>query len=86
MDALASFNIEGRPIWKPMHLQALYRGNGFVRADGSGRGITNAYIENGKRASVGADLFERGLCLPSDNKMSEEQQNVVIDIIHECFL
>lgn len=86
LDALASFNIEGRPIWKPMHLQALYRGNGFVRADGSGRGITNAYIENGKRASVGADLFQRGLCLPSDNKMSEEQQNVVIDIIHKCFL
>lgn len=85
LDALANFNIEGRPIWKPMHLQPMYRGNGFVRADGNGRGSSNAYITSGNKISVGEDIFERGLCLPSDNKMTEEQQDVVMEIIHRCF-
>ncbi len=84
LDALAAFNAEGRPIWKPMHMQPIYRTNAFVTAEGNGRGETNAYI-SGKIVDVGADIFRRGLCLPSDNKMTPAEQDVVIDIIHRCF-
>ena len=84
LEALAAFNAEGRPIWKPMHMQPIYRAHPFVTADGNGRGRTNAYIQ-GTTADVGADIFHRGLCLPSDNKMTKEQQDVVIEIIHRCF-
>ena len=84
LDALAAFNAEGRPIWKPMHMQPIYRCNAFVTADGSGRGRTNAYIA-GSGTDVGADIFARGLCLPSDNKITAEQQEIIIDIIHRCF-
>ena len=73
LEALASFNAEGRPIWKPMHMQPMYRMNPFVIRDGNGRGRTNAYIPGGCK-DVGADIFERGLCLPSDIKMTEEEQ------------
>ena len=83
--ALASFNAEGRPIWKPMHMQPIYRTNPFVAVEGNGRGRTNAYIK-GSGIDVGADIFRRGLCLPSDNKMTEEQQDRIIEIIHRCFL
>ncbi len=82
--ALASFNAEGRPIWKPMHMQPIYRTNPFVTVEGNGRGRTNAYIK-GSGIDVGADIFRRGLCLPSDNKMTPEQQDRIIDIIHRCF-
>ena len=84
LDALASFNAEGRPIWKPMHMQPIYRTNPFVTVEGNGRGRTNAYIK-GSGVDVGADIFRRGLCLPSDNKMTPEQQDVIIEIIHRCF-
>jgi Predicted pyridoxal phosphate-dependent enzyme apparently involved in regulation of cell wall biogenesis len=85
LSALSAFNAEGRPIWKPMHMQPLYRMTPFITADGDGRGRTNAYIsESG--TDVGADIFNRGLCLPSDNKMKPEEQNIIIDIIHRCFL
>ena len=84
LDALASFNAEGRPIWKPMHMQPIYRTNPFVTVEGNGRGRTNAYIK-GSGIDVGADIFRRGLCLPSDNKMTEEQQDRIIEIIHRCF-
>lgn len=70
---------------KPMHMQPIYRTHKFVTAEGNGRGKTNAYIE-GNGADVGADLFRRGLCLPSDNKMTPAQQQKVIEIIHRCFL
>ena len=83
--ALAAFNTEGRPIWKPMHMQPIYRMNPFITASGNGRGRTNAYI-SGTFEDVGADIFRRGLCLPSDNKMTEEQQDRIIEIIHRCFL
>ena len=66
-----------------MHLQALYRGNGFVGV--SGRRNKNINIDEEKLDSVGADIFERGLCLPSDIKMTAKQQDVVIDLIHRCF-
>ena len=84
LDALASFNAEGRPIWKPMHMQPIYRTNPFVTVEGNGRGRTNAYIK-GSGIDVGADIFRRGLCLPSDNKMMPEQQDRIIEIIHRCF-
>lgn len=84
LEAIAAFNAEGRPIWKPMHMQPIYRTNPFVTVEGNGRGCTNAYIK-GSGVDVGADIFRRGLCLPSDNKMTEEQQEKVIEIIHRCF-
>lgn len=83
--ALSAFNAEGRPIWKPMHMQPIYRSHPFVTREGNGRGRTNAYIK-GSGVDVGADIFRRGLCLPSDNKMTEEQQDRIIEIIHRCFI
>lgn len=83
--AIAAFGAEGRPIWKPMHMQPIYRTSPFITVEGNGRGRSNAYIK-GSGIDVGADIFRRGLCLPSDNKMTEEQQDVIIDIIHRCFL
>ena len=84
LETLASFNAEGRPIWKPMHMQPIFRMNPFITRDGNGRGRTNAYIA-GSGADVGADIFNRGLCLPSDNKMTEEEQNKIIEIVRACF-
>lgn len=85
LEALISFNAEGRPIWKPMHMQPIYRMNGFVTRDGNGRGRSNAYIVGVECTNVGANIFERGLCLPSDNKMTAEQQERIIRIIRRCF-
>ena len=82
--ALSAFNAEGRPIWKPMHMQPIYRTHAFITAEGNGRGKSNAYIA-GSGVDVGADIFRRGLCLPSDNKMTAEQQDRIIEIIHRCF-
>ena len=84
LDELAKVNAEGRPIWKPMHMQPIYRMNGFVTKDGNGRARTNAYIA-GDTLDVGMDIFSRGLCLPSDNKMTVEQQERVIETIKRCF-
>jgi len=84
LEALARYNAEGRPIWKPMHMQPMYRMNPFITRDGSGRGGTNAYIA-GKGRDVGADIFSRGLCLPSDNKMTPDEQAGIIEIIRSCF-
>ena len=84
LDVLARFNVEGRPIWKPMHMQPIYQTHAFVTVEGNGRGKSNAYIKGGG-IDVGADIFRRGLCLPSDNKMTVEQQNRVIDMIRACF-
>lgn len=83
--AIAAFGAEGRPIWKPMHMQPIYRTSPFITVEGNGRGKSNAYIK-GSGVDVGADIFRRGLCLPSDNKMTVEQQDRVIEIIHRCFL
>ena len=84
LEALAKYNAEGRPIWKPMHMQPMYRMNPFVTRDGDGRGRTNAYIPGGAE-DVGADIFQRGLCLPSDNKMTAGQQDIIIEIVRRCF-
>ena len=85
LETLAKFNAEGRPIWKPMHLQPIYRMNAFITKDGNGRAKSNAYIAGEKPTDVGADIFQRGLCLPSDNKMTEEEQDIIIEIIKKCF-
>ena len=84
LETMAKYNAEGRPIWKPMHMQPIYRLNPFVTKDGNGRARTNAYIEGGC-SDVGMDIFSRGLCLPSDINMTEEQQDIVISIIRSCF-
>ena len=85
LDALAAVGAEGRPIWKPMHMQPIYRSHAFVTRNGSGRARSNAYIKESGFTDVGADIFERGLCLPSDNKMTPEQQDVVIEVVRRCF-
>ena len=85
LEALTKYNAEGRPIWKPMHMQPIYRSNPFVTANGNGRARSNAYIKETGMVDVGADIFARGLCLPSDNKMTAEEQNVIIQIIRSCF-
>lgn len=84
LEAIASINAEGRPIWKPMHLQPMYRMNPFVTREGNGRARTNAYIA-GSIPDVGADIFARGLCLPSDNKMTKDQQDKIIEVVRACF-
>lgn len=91
LDTLFKYNAEGRPIWKPMHMQPIYRNNAFITRDGDGRAKTNAYIQggtlgkDGKPLDVGMDIFQRGLCLPSDNKMTPEQQDMIIEMIRSCF-
>ena len=91
LEKLAYYNAEGRPIWKPMHMQPLYRSNGFVSREGNGRAISNAYISGGKLGQdgraldIGMYIFSRGLCLPSDNKMTPGQQEKIIEIVKSCF-
>ena len=71
-EKLASFNVESRPIWKPMHMQPVFKNCGFVKANDT--------------LCVDEDIFDRGLCLPSDIKMTEQEQDIVIEIIKSCFL
>lgn len=70
LDTLKALNAEGRPVWKPMHMQPIFRNHEFISCGD---------------ADVGADLFERGLCLPSDNKMTAEEQEIIIQAIRSCF-
>lgn len=85
MEMLSAINVESRPIWKPMHMQPIYRMNAFVTRQGNGRGRTNAYIDEGEIVDVGADIFRRGLCLPSDNKMTEEEQERIVEVVKRAF-
>lgn len=85
LETLVKYNAEGRPIWKPMHMQPIFRMNPFITKEGSGRGLSNAYIQEKGVAIVNEDIFERGLCLPSDNKMTPEEQDKIIEIIKGCF-
>ena len=72
MDALEAENMESRPIWKPMHLQPVFEKYDFISAvDGD--------------VSVGEDIFNRGLCLPSDIKNTEEDMQNIISIVRGCF-
>ncbi len=68
-NALRDKNIESRPIWKPMHMQPVFEDRDFI----------------GVGDNVGEDIFKRGLCLPSDIKMTAQQQQTVIEIIKGCF-
>ncbi len=70
LGAIAAINAEGRPVWKPMHAQPIFKDCPFVKAG---------------EQDVGMDLFERGLCLPSDNKMTEEEQEIIIKTVRSCF-
>lgn len=91
LETLSKCNAEGRPIWKPMHMQPIFRMNPFVTREGNGRAKTNAYIAGGVKGhddlplDIGSDIFARGLCLPSDNKMTPEEQDQVIRIVRACF-
>lgn len=86
LDMIASINAEGRPIWKPMHMQPVYVNHPFITRYGNGRGQSDAYIDEGDSVDVGCDIFCRGLCLPSDNKMTEEEQKTIIEVIHRAFV
>ena len=71
LEKLEAYNAEGRPIWKPIHMQPLYADCDFITTlTGDG---------------AAADIFHRGLCLPSDNKMTPEEQDNVIEIVRSCF-
>ena len=84
LEVLSSFNAEGRNIWKPMHLQPIYKFNSFITKDSSDKEIIDK-VGYQKNIDVGKDIFERGLCLPSDSKMTVEQQDIVIELIKRCF-
>lgn len=84
LENITKINAEGRPIWKPMHMQPLFRMHEVIGREGTLRCKTNAYIE-GCVKDFGADIFQRGCCLPSDNKMSEEEQDRIIEVIRGCF-
>ena len=84
LEAISGINAEGRPIWRPMSCQPMYRMHGFIGRNGNLRAQTNAYIAGGTKP-VGWDIFDRGACLPSDNKMTEEQQDRIIQVIRACF-
>ena len=87
LETLAMFNAEGRPIWRPMHMQPMYSANPFVTREGllnAGEG-SSAVGRDGKPLDVGRDIFNRGVCLPSDNKMTAEQQDTVIRLVASCF-
>lgn len=73
LEALEKENIEGRPIWKPMNMQPVYRGNDFIQTESS----------NG--VSVGEDVFNRGLCLPSDIKNTKEDMERIVEVVRGCF-
>ena len=84
LESLSKINAEGRPIWKPMHMQPIYRMNPFITREGSGRARTNAYI-SGEITDIGMDIYSRGLCLPSDIKMTTDEQDRIIEVIRSCF-
>lgn len=67
---LADYNVEARPIWKPMHLQPVFENCDFIS------------VEDG--LEVGTDIFNRGICLPSDIKMTNEEQDIVIEMVKSC--
>lgn len=84
LEALDKINAEGRPIWKPMHAQPIYKFHPFITRKGDERAKINAYIDNDIQ-DVGMDIFDRGLCLPSDINMTVEQQECIIEVIKDCF-
>ena len=87
MDALEEKNIESRPIWKPMHLQPVYAECDFFTEMGLQPNKAGVKGDNGEGwdESVGADIFRRGLCLPSDIKNTDEDMELIIDTIRKLF-
>ncbi|WP_407444994.1 DegT/DnrJ/EryC1/StrS family aminotransferase [Fibrobacter sp.] len=97
LSRIAEMNAEGRSIWKPMHMQPMYKDHPFVTADGQSQTSSSMTEQspiasswsreaaNGIHQDVGADIFARGLCLPSDNKMTPDQQDAIIATIRDCF-
>lgn len=85
LEALEAFHAEGRPVWKPMHLQPVYRNHEFVSVDGGRRTFGRFYNRMEEQADEGRSLFNEGVCLPSDIKMTREEQERVIEIIYACF-
>ena len=84
LETLAKYNVEGRLIRKPMYMRLMYHMHEFVTHESSGRCRTNAYITGGC-VDVGTYIFDRGLCLPSDNVMTVEEQERVIEIVKSSF-
>lgn len=82
LETLAQYNAEGRPIWKPMHMQPIFRMYPFVVRGGE---LHHTAGLEGASADVGADIFHRGLCLPSDIKMTAAEQDRIIEIVRSCF-
>lgn len=70
MEELEKNNIETRPVWKPMHMQPVFNQYDFIKVE---------------EKAISEDLFERGICLPSDTKMTKEEQEEVIKLIRGCF-
>lgn len=85
MEVLRQFHVESRPIWKPMHLQPMFRNNAYITNEGINRGSSNAYNSEMNCPDNGKDIFSRGLCLPSDIGMTETEQENVIKVIKRCF-
>ncbi len=88
MDALAAENIESRPIWKPMHLQPVYADCAFFTKDGLYTAHKDCSVgvgENKQPVGVGEDIFNRGLCLPSDIKNTPEDMARIIEIVSSQF-
>lgn len=85
LEKLQENNAEGRPIWKPMHMQPIFRMHPYITKSGLCRAMTNAYLQGEAYSNVGEDLFARGLCLPSDIKMTKEEQDRIIALIVSCF-
>ncbi len=83
LETLAKYNAEGRPIWKPMHMQPVFAGCDFITASR----YEDETADGGRKRAhgVSGDIFARGLCLPSDIKMTEEEQDMVIEIVKSCF-
>ena len=85
LEALEAFGAEGRPFWKPMHIQPVFRNHVFVTVDGERRMQEEFYNGMLERADEGRRLFSQCVCLPSDIKMTEEEQDKVIAIVAACF-
>lgn len=91
LEVLKQYNVQARPIWKPMHLQPIFRNQPFINRYGSARALTDAYIQHRNRGAdnnpldVSLDIFNRGLCLPSDNSMENKDQDIIIKLIAGCF-
>ena len=86
LDALTAFGAEGRPVWKPMHMQPLFRDCDQMTLDGSRKDYeSSGHSDLFVRSNESADIFRKGICLPADVRMTEEEQDRVIDIIFSCY-